>query len=334
MTLTVRDVDLGDDAELRAFHDVYVRAETQDGRPWTHPESYEELVLTLREPRMTERYDGYVALDGDRVVGVMTLGHFVRDNLDKAWLNVHVDPAERRRGVGTALVEHGVERARQQGRSTVLMDTSYDFALRDDAPAVHFARGLGFSLALTEVLRTLPLPVPDVLLDEVAREAAERHAGYELVSYAGSMPEELQPSWCEVVNRLSVDAPGGDVEWEVSAATPESYREGTRRLESIGRRRLGSLAVKDGRVVAETHIVVTEGDPEAEQWSTIVAPEHRGHRLGAAVKVANLRQLQALRPDCTHVTTQNAETNAFMVSINERLDFKPTALCPEFVRRL
>ena len=36
-------------------------------------------------------------------------------------------------------------------------------------------------------------------------------------------------------------------------------------------------------------------------------PQHRGHRLGVAVKVANLRLLQRERPDIVRLTTYNAE---------------------------
>jgi hypothetical protein len=67
---------------------------------------------------------------------------------------------------------------------------------------------------------------------------------------------------------------------------------------------------------------------------TLVRRDHRGHRLGAAVKVANLEALHRDRPDVTEVHTQNAETNRWMVSINERLDFEPVGVCPEFLRNL
>lgn len=334
MAPQIRDLDLASDDEVRAAYDVHVRAETLDGRPWTHPESYDAWALGVREPRITEFYESYVALEDDRVVGVATQGFWTMSDLDKSWLNVYVDPERRRRGVGSALVEHGTARARARGRTEVMMDSTSPAEQRDQGPAYLFAKRNGFLLANTEILRTLRIPVDGALLDEVAADAATHHASYEIVSYAGSMAEELQQSWCDVVNRLSVDAPTGETEWEVSAITPASYREGSSRLESTGRRRLGSLAVLDGVVVAETHIVVTDDDPRAEQWSTIVAPAHRGHRLGAAVKVANLRQLQRLRPDVVEVSTQNAETNGFMVSINERLGFELTALCPEFFRRL
>ena len=62
--------------------------------------------------------------------------------------------------------------------------------------------------------------------------------------------------------------------------------------------------------------------------------EHRGHELGLATKAVNLRAVQAARPDLTLVTTQNAETNDYMVSINERMGFRPVEVAAEFVKHL
>jgi RimJ/RimL family protein N-acetyltransferase len=87
-------------------------------------------------------------------------------------------------------------------------------------------------------------------------------------------------------------------------------------------------------VVALTDLMVTKGEERASQWSTIVDRDFRGHRLGAAVKAANLRQVLAAHPELTAVQTTNAETNANMIDINERLGFKPIALCPGFLRDL
>lgn len=47
--------------------------------------------------------------------------------------------------------------------------------------------------------------------------------------------------------------------------------------------------------------------------------DHRGHRLGLAVKVANLRQLG---PSHSCVTTWNAAANRPMIAINEALGFQ------------
>ena len=76
-------------------------------------------------------------------------------------------------------------------------------------------------------------------------------------------------------------------------------------------------------------------DPQrVYQWGTLVRPAHRGHRLGLATKAVNLRAVQAFRDDLTLITTQNAETNDYMVSINERMGFRPIEVSTEFVKKL
>ena len=62
--------------------------------------------------------------------------------------------------------------------------------------------------------------------------------------------------------------------------------------------------------------------------------EHRGHRLGLATKATNLRAVQAARSDLTLVTTQNGDTNAFMVAINEQMGFRPIEVVAEFVKHV
>ena len=69
------------------------------------------------------------------------------------------------------------------------------------------------------------------------------------------------------------------------------------------------------------------------QWGTFVHREHRGHRLGMATKAVNLRAVQAARSDLALVITQNAETNAYMVAINDRMGFHPVEVSAEFVKR-
>jgi hypothetical protein len=88
-------------------------------------------------------------------------------------------------------------------------------------------------------------------------------------------------------------------------------------------------------VVAYTDIAVTPHESErAYQWGTLVRPDHRGHRLGMAVKVANLRLLQETQPEVTTVITFNADVNAPMVSVNEEMGFRPVQWSGELQKRL
>jgi hypothetical protein len=55
---------------------------------------------------------------------------------------------------------------------------------------------------------------------------------------------------------------------------------------------------------------------------TFVLPSHRGHSLGLAVKLATHRALVAALPECELVRTTNADVNAHMNAVNERLGYR------------
>jgi len=227
-----------------------------------------------------------------------------------------------------------VERARSDGRTQVASESTYAFHLRESAPAFQFARKHGFRVANTEICRRLEIPLPDGLLDGIEAEAAAHSGDFKLESFTGRVPDELIESYCALQNKLAVEAPGGEYDWEEESVTPEIFREMERKLADINRIRWTTVAVHDGQVVALTDLMVTNGEDRASQWSTIVDRDFRGHRLGAAVKVANLRQVLDAHPELTAVHTTNAETNANMIDINERLGFRAIALCPGFLRDL
>ena len=84
--------------------------------------------------------------------------------------------------------------------------------------------------------------------------------------------------------------------------------------------------VESGHLVAFTDLAVAARRPyEAWQWSTLVLREHRGHRLGLAVKLANLDFLASAHPGARLVITGNAAVNAlhaegFVVHANDAAD--------------
>ena len=91
-----------------------------------------------------------------------------------------------------------------------------------------------------------------------------------------------------------------------------------------GRAVLTAGAVRDGRLVAFTDLQVPLAAPRrAQQAGTLVLREHRGHRLGARMKAAVLREVAAGYPDLRRITTYNFEGNRPMVAVNEALGFRP-----------
>ena len=102
----------------------------------------------------------------------------------------------------------------------------------------------------------------------------------------------------------------------------------------MGRHNLFTLAVGGGEVVAHTDAFVTPDGRRAVQAGTTVAREHRGHRLGLAVKLANLRTLAEELPDITAVRTWTAIDNTHMLAINRELGFRVVEWTRMWVKEL
>lgn len=332
--MQTRPLDPHDEDQMRRFHEILWRAEKEDGRPWNPMWTFRDVQGLFGEETSERRNLALAAYDGEQMVGVGFLMMSKLDNVDTAWVFVAVEPALRGRGIGAVVMDGVVETARAEHRTQLLGGSGIPFEQRETSPVLAWAERQDFKLANTEIQRNLELPVAGALLDEIQAEVDQKVGDYEIRSYVGRLPDDLLPSFAELANLFLLEAPMGDVDVEAGASTPETVREMYDLNEKMGRTMYSTVAVLDGRVVAHSDIGVAEGDDEAHQWGTLVHPDHRGHRLGAATKVANLRRLQERQPEVKRVVTTNAETNAWMVAINDRLGFVPVAVVPTLKRLL
>lgn len=326
---------LADDVVMRDFYDVTRRAELH-GRPHAPFWEFREFLGAFRSTDSGERQDLLAAYDGDRMVGNAVLWSFLLDNTDKAFFHLSVDVPERRRGVGRALTQRLEQTAKDDDRSLILAGAILPFGDREGHAHQRFAEACGYELSNYEVVRHLTLPVPDEQIQEWIDEATPRHTGYTVETFVGAVPDDLVESLCVLLGQLAVDAPTGAVDFEEEAVTPQRYAEMVATTTAMGRVRYETVALTpDRQVVAQSTLAMSlEQSTEVYQWGTFVHREHRGHKLGLATKAVNLRAVQAVRGDLTLVTTQNAETNDYMVSINERMEFRPIEVAAEYVKRL
>ncbi len=338
MSLEITRIDPFDDTAVDAWWDAHAAAERADrGRDaalWTREESRSELQ---QDSQVIERR-AFLLRSGDEFVGSASLALPLKDNRHVAHLTVGVRPERRRRGFGSAALAFLEAEAVTAGRTTAQSRTSWPHELGPQgagAPGREFARRHGYSLALGDLQSRLPLPVGPALLDVLQADIADAIAGYAIRSWVGPVPDDLVEGWAILDASVDTEAPSGDLDIEPAKPDVSSIRESEELIDRQHRTSFGTIALApDGEAAAYTQLVVSNDDGNAYQWGTLVRGADRGHRLGTAVKLANLRMLQHEAPQTRAVYTYNAESNAYMLAVNTLLGFRPSERMGELQKRL
>jgi GNAT superfamily N-acetyltransferase len=306
----------GDAPAVRACHDIHLAAFRADGVRRS-PMSPRMFRAWLRYGWTEDRPEAWLARDGDgEVCGWCLISMPERETRHLADVTLVVAPARRRAGLGTALLGHAADRARQNGR-TLLTGHS-----EEAGAGAEFVRALGARPTLTGVFWVLrPRFLPAGRLAALRGTAAAAAAGYSLVSWEGPTAEHRL---AEVAAMLDVEADAPRPEGaEPTGWDPARVRAADERIAEQGRRfyTVAARADRTGRLAAITQLGVDPLDGSAFQELTAVAGAHRGHRLGLLVKVAMLELLAAHEPQLTQIVTLAAEGNEHMDAINTELGF-------------
>jgi GNAT superfamily N-acetyltransferase len=267
---------------------------------------------------------------GGPVVAVLTVHLPEWDNTHLGSVDVVVDPAYRRQGLGRALFDVGVAKVRAAGRRLLLSTTV------KDSPGVEFLAAMGMRPAYLEAYRRLELASADwAQLDVEHRRAQERATAYELVRVPTPSPESMLPQLAVVTGAIN-DAPTGELDIEDEKYSEERVRAYER--AQLHRYRLYRVVARErssGQLAGHTVMVVDVERPwYADQHDTSVLQAHRGHRLGLLLKIEMLRWLAEAEPQVRIVDTANAADNQHMIAINERLGFRLLRYTQEWQRDL
>jgi GNAT superfamily N-acetyltransferase len=307
------------------------------GTPDIVYEPAEELPQ-YRNPYQPKRL--LVARAEGRIVAQGTTETQTGDKADTSWVEVLVHPEFRGRGIGRALADRVEETVQADGRRKVIAyvagretaghrlasPTGFGSIAADDR-ATRFLHARGYSFEQVERMSRLELPVPglDTL---VATAQLASGADYRVHTWVGRTPERWLEDRAILATRMSTDAPSAGLEEPEDVWTAERQRDADDRRESSPRRHLVAAAehVPSGRLVAYSVLSVPRQQHRAvQQYATLVLREHRGHRLGMLVKVANLAHLAVVSPGHPSILTFNAEENRHMLEVNEALGFTPIA---------
>ena len=321
MDIEVRAVDPHDDRALAARQAVSEAAGAHDVPDFPPPCPVRYARTLLKPGRSTARFSWVAHLDG-LPAGVLDLDLPLLDNTGNADVRIEVVPAVRRYGVGRVLYAQAVAAAREHNRVRLIGEavTTVPGGAPRDAAGAAFAATMGAKEALVEVRRRL-----DVSTVDISALAAPAAPGYSLVLWRNRAPQEYVRDVGRLDGRLVTDAPMGDLVIEAPDIDADRVRSSEETHLSWGEHSYNAGIRHDasGALVAWTMLNLESTIPDhAWQQITIVDPEHRGHRLGLWVKVANLRYMLANEPAVRTIDTWNAASNTHMIAINEAVGFR------------
>ena len=320
----LRGLEVSNAVEAISFGTPDLAYEPEEELPfWKNPHQPQRMVVA--------KVDG-------QVVGEASYETYVGENADSGWLSVKVLPDFRGHGIGTALADHVEGMARADGKPkgiayTALQDVPGERipsptgfgSIPAEHPDVRFLQKRGYSFEQVERLSRLPLPVADID-DRVAEASARSGADYAVHYWTAATPERWREDIAVLATRISTDAPSAGLEEPEDVWTVERVIEADARNAESPRTRIVAAVehVPSGHLAGYT---VLSAPPQlhraVSQYITIVLKEHRGHKLGMLLKVANLAHLARVKPGHPSVTTFNAEENRFMLDVNEAVGFVP-----------
>lgn len=329
------DVEVIDPRHEAAFDEWFGVLHATDMERWPDKPGWQRVerlaMATAEHGAAAHRL--LVARDArDQVIGCAEIELSRHENLHLAQADLRVLPEHRRRGVGSALLRVVERIAAEEGRHELggMDETPVRRDYQDAAGP--FARHHGFVTVQQLVRREVRLPIR---MDRSESQATP--PGYTIRTFLDRWPDELLEDRCELGRRMSTDVPMGDQELDEEVWDEARVRQMEAAFAAQNRAKVITVAAHDetGRLAGFTEIAVPLGAPESVwQHDTLVMREHRGHRLGFAMKVANLHALAREYPQTCTVSTWNAAENAPMIAVNEEMGFEVAAVSNSWLKRI
>ena len=313
--LRIAEVDPHDEPALRGWYEALLAGATA-GRSAPLVSSWTAMAASLQHPGDSLLRVPVAATADGVVVGALLVEFPLREDLTTATVEIDVPPPHRHRGVGRALWTDAAARVADRGRTVVQAEVHVPAGQSVETwPGARLAESLGARSAHVEDHLVLDLPA-----ETGGPGSGDPAAGYRLVSWRGACPAELVDAYAAMLSAMSGDVPVGGLVREAASWDAARVRTQEARLTTSYDVLVTMALARDGGPAGYTLVYADRSTPaEALQDDTFVLPEHRGHGLGAALKRANLGQLD---PGRRRLHTWTDPDNGPMQRVNARFGFR------------
>jgi len=244
------------------------------------------------------------------------------ENEHVAEFNIQVLPEHRRKGLARQFLPRIVEFAEHHQRRLLITGSS------EHIPASGaFLERIGAQKVLVNRVNQLKLSeLNQDLVNHWLAKAPHLTKVFDLGFWDGVYPDEHLAAIANLQYELSKDVPRDDLEVEAFNFTPEIIRQMENTLFAGGNTRWNIYAIQktDNQLVGFTEVFMNPSRPGIlNQGITGVLPEFRKQGLGSWLKAEMIQRIRQDWPQVEVIRTNNANSNAPMLKINEAMGFKP-----------
>jgi GNAT superfamily N-acetyltransferase len=225
----------------------------------------------------------------------------------------------RRRGIGRAMFAKALEYAESDGRTAIESHVE-----EDDGKAVLAA--IGARVVQDRFENRLSMDRVDwPMVERWVAEGPVRSPQTDLRWFRNVVPEEVIEEYARAFTEVFNQQPLGEGSFKGIVTTPEAFRDRAKLNEEVGGTWIGAYTQEpDGVISGLTEMFyIPDQATFLGQGLTGVRVQHTRRGLGKSLKAAMLLEARKEFPQARVVRTGNAQGNAAMLSINNRMGFRP-----------